>query len=1124
MKTSIIVLTHNKLDYTKKCIESIRANTQIGTYEIIVVDNHSIDGTVNWLQRQNDIRSIYNKENLGFPKGCNQGIEIASGDNILLLNNDTIVTHHWLDNLIASLYSSESVGAVGPVTNNCSYYQSINVNYKDEQEMHSFAKKFNKSNPELWEQRLKLVGFCMLIKRAAIKEVGVLDEIFSPGNYEDDDFSIRLRIAGYKLLLCKDTFIHHFGSVSFKDDNGKYSELLKINREKFFQKWGFDSAYSTIIRFDIINLIDAKKDKDFKVLEVGCACGGTLLEIKNKYKNATTFGIELNQNAAKVASSCAQVISANIEEVELEFPEGYFDYIIFADVLEHLQNPWKALQTIRKHLKLGGKILASIPNVMHYSVIRNLLAGSWTYEDAGILDKTHLRFFTLKEIDKMFSGAGYINLEYSMTTISETEQDKKYIQTLCQLGGNDVEQQYSAYQYLIKANTANAVKSINEIVNNINNQLDISQNIHQLAMYNINEVIDVTLSFEFSIELLNFIATQFYVEKYLDNVLPCLQKALELDENNPNTLFNLGYILHQCQESSIALQYLEKIGEKDKDVVALIEEIQNSKPKSIEAAASKITEEIQPEQEHHHSFVDPSCDIRGIEKIKMGSNVVIQRDCWVNIAFHNPTQKFMIEFGEGTNIGRRCTISAANKIVFGKNVLLGPNILVTDHNHEYAHIGLPVMNQGITSATNQVFIGDGTWVGTNSVIVGNVKIGKGCVIGSNSVINKDIPDYCVAVGNPCKVIKIFDTDAGRWIKVNNEEHLKMVVANRQELLNYIVPFTNLRSLQVEVSSACNLKCPQCFNRIEGHNTDMLDKQLWDTRIKPVLRQLKDIHLVGIGEPLLNKNFFCFVEDAVNHGVIVHTTSNLQLVDKVVAEKIVLSGLNELSFSCDGATKETYEKIRISGTFEKLKNSLKLINEYKAKYNSELPRLILNFGGMKSNIHELPEIIKLAKEFNVEQVIAYHNVIYVEELKEESLYHEQQLSDTNFLVAKQIAKDLGINLFFPGLFSEPVKSCHGAIYCSYPYAHLWVYSDGRIGPCCMDFPVRYNLGDLKISSMEEVWNSNSILKLRQELHQNPSYTCRFCVMHGKMDITDPRYFFRFNGSDCYISSVKTKTEQ
>lgn len=238
--TSIIILTCNKFDYNKLCIESIRQYTEPNSYEIIVVDNHSTDGTVEWLQNQRDIKLILNKENVGFPAGCNQGIKVACGDSILLLNNDTIVTPNWLANLRRCLFSSPDIGAVGAVTNSCSNFQSIPCDYSSIEEMQRFAKQINNSNPGLWEDRTRLIGFCMLIKSEVIAKIGLLDEEFSPGNYEDDDYSLRIRNAGYRLMLCRDTFIHHFGSVSFGEQSAHHSSLLEINKGKFRKKWGVE--------------------------------------------------------------------------------------------------------------------------------------------------------------------------------------------------------------------------------------------------------------------------------------------------------------------------------------------------------------------------------------------------------------------------------------------------------------------------------------------------------------------------------------------------------------------------------------------------------------------------------------------------------------------------------------------------------------------------------------------------------------------------------------------------------------------------------------------------------------------------------------------------------------------
>lgn len=164
--------------------------------------------------------------------------------------------------------------------------------------------------------------------------------------------------------------------------------------------------------------------------------------------------------------------------------------------------------------------------------------------------------------------------------------------------------------------------------------------------------------------------------------------------------------------------------------------------------------------------------------MSFGGNVVIQKDCWLNIAFNNPVPGPMIVIDEGSNVGRRCTISAANRIVGGKFVLIAPNVFIADTHHEYQNLGTPIMHQGITTHQDMVTIGDESWIGINSVIMGNVQIGKHCVIGANSVVNKGIPDYCVAVGNPAKVVKMLDVRNGQWVKITGKADLDKYLAVR----------------------------------------------------------------------------------------------------------------------------------------------------------------------------------------------------------------------------------------------------------------------------------------------------------------------------------------------------------
>jgi len=159
-------------------------------------------------------------------------------------------------------------------------------------------------------------------------------------------------------------------------------------------------------REDILNLIS---DNVKKVLDVGCSTGALGEKIK-KRNRAKVVGIELDQKMAKVAKKrLDKVIIGDIGKINLKdyLTHNYFDCIIFADVLEHLVNPWDVLKNITAFLNNDGVIVASIPNVRHYTTIISLfLRGYWPYRERGIHDKAHLRFFTLKNISEMFQNAG----------------------------------------------------------------------------------------------------------------------------------------------------------------------------------------------------------------------------------------------------------------------------------------------------------------------------------------------------------------------------------------------------------------------------------------------------------------------------------------------------------------------------------------------------------------------------------------------------------------------------------------------------------------------------------------------------------------------------------------------
>jgi len=236
--TSIIIPSYNQVDYLKQCIESISEHTHL-PYEIIVVDNASTDGTADFLRKAgSSIRHRILEANRGFAGAVNIGMMMAKGKTMLLLNNDTVVTENWLDNMLDCLNSDPKIGMVGPVTNYISGDQRIEVPYKDVRDMPGFARHFNAKDSGKWQRTDRLTGFCLLFRRELWERTGYLDEGYTIGNYEDDDYNIRVRLQGYSLVIARDTFIHHYGSVSMKELGERFIEVNDHNLQFYMEKWG----------------------------------------------------------------------------------------------------------------------------------------------------------------------------------------------------------------------------------------------------------------------------------------------------------------------------------------------------------------------------------------------------------------------------------------------------------------------------------------------------------------------------------------------------------------------------------------------------------------------------------------------------------------------------------------------------------------------------------------------------------------------------------------------------------------------------------------------------------------------------------------------------------------------
>jgi GT2 family glycosyltransferase len=240
--TSIVILNRNRLSDLRQCLDSIAANTP-ERHEIIVIDNGSTDGSREYLhvitgEREN-LRVVVNAENIGFAAGNNQGIALAGGDGIVILNNDTAVTDGWLARLWAALDAHPETGIVGPMTNYASGPQVIpKVPYKNAQGLARFARRLASDHVGESEEARRIVAFCWLMRREVVERIGGFDEHFGTGNCEDDDYCVRTVQAGLRTRIARDVFVHHTGSQTFRAENIDYGESLRNNFEIFKRKWG----------------------------------------------------------------------------------------------------------------------------------------------------------------------------------------------------------------------------------------------------------------------------------------------------------------------------------------------------------------------------------------------------------------------------------------------------------------------------------------------------------------------------------------------------------------------------------------------------------------------------------------------------------------------------------------------------------------------------------------------------------------------------------------------------------------------------------------------------------------------------------------------------------------------
>jgi len=380
---SVVLLAYNHIDFTKKCVESLFQYTKEIDYELITVNNGSEDGTKEYFDSLPNSKKINFPENVGVDKAINAGFRLAEGKYTLNLSNDIVVTSHWLENLVTGMEADEKIAMAVPVCGFSSNNQQVSLQYKSLEEMQRLAEQYNRSNPNLWEERIRLVTYTCLFRTDVQKEIGGFDEDFNPGAYDDDAISFHIRRMGYKLMLASDTYVHHFGSVTFNAEYAK-NNLAVRNQALFTQKFGVNSWAAGMIDWNVVNMGNYRRSDEVRILGIGRSCGATLLQIKNMFRklgtrNAKLFYLsETDGNMADLQSICENCVCASPGDVKHHFGEQLYDLIVVESETDKLENIEQLYEDLCSMLKEDGRIITTAAAGLYTRIEKTLARQSFT--------------------------------------------------------------------------------------------------------------------------------------------------------------------------------------------------------------------------------------------------------------------------------------------------------------------------------------------------------------------------------------------------------------------------------------------------------------------------------------------------------------------------------------------------------------------------------------------------------------------------------------------------------------------------------------------------------------------------------------------------------------------------
>lgn len=441
MAVKVFLAVYQNIEMLQLNLECLRSMSHIPETDIVIIDMGFDVGVKSWLEMQAEYHYICADRLESYARIINTAIsEFSTAENILILHANYICMGNCIRQLEETCSSDAQIGAAFPAD-----FTSICSQKVDLFEALDMIKDYADRNKK--RMAMTMPYKYIFLTRKLIDEIGEMDEKLLLPESIMVDYSFRSLCQKWKLISVEDAYVYEL--IPHVDH---YSTLLGENADRgsLKEKWGMN-YFNCIPNENLVNAIDRQKSEEFTVLEIGCDCGANLMRVKELFPKSRLFGLEINPNAARIASGLGEVMHGNIEDYDLPYVHETFDYILFGDVLEHLKDPEKVIGYCRCFLKPQGKIIASIPNLMHYTVLKELISGNFTYQDMGLLDRTHIHFFTYNEIVRMFLRVGYQIAGCTYTMFGNmSEKDKEFVAELKRIGNGEIFF-YLAYQYLVVA-------------------------------------------------------------------------------------------------------------------------------------------------------------------------------------------------------------------------------------------------------------------------------------------------------------------------------------------------------------------------------------------------------------------------------------------------------------------------------------------------------------------------------------------------------------------------------------------------------------------------------------------------------------------------------------------------